>query len=89
MSVVMRPYHDVVAPDLQRAYDKSDREVMECFVTGARVLRDLSQLHPGQIGLGRKLPPNFDLARYDALKRTALQLASDLERAIANSGLAK
>jgi len=83
MAVVMRPYHDVVAPDLQKEYDKTDELVHRRFKQGARLLRDLSQISY----LARH--PDFDPMRYAALQRTALALASDLERAIANSGLAK
>lgn len=85
MAVVMRPYHETVPSDLQAAYDAGDRIVMAEFGKAAAMLRDLStrQFH-------LNVRHDFsDPNRYDTLKRTAMQLASDLERAIANSGLAK
>ncbi len=85
MAVVMRPYHDVVAPDLQRQYDEMDRNLVGSLQGIADRLRQFSQ-RPIRDG---KHHPDFDKSRYAPLQRTALALASDLERAIANSGLAK
>lgn len=83
MAVVMRPYHETVPPDLQKEYNRVDASMVGLFQEAAHELRELSQMK------NFSSRPGFDPMRYAALQRTAMQLASDLERAIANSGLAK
>ena len=89
MAVVMRPYHDVVTPDLQRAYDELDRELTGHLQGVAERLRQFSQMSIAYKDKKGRHVLGFDSSRYAALQRTVLALASDLERAVANSGLAK
>lgn len=83
MSVVMHPYHEVIPPDLQKEYDRLDTAVAEHFKGAIDQLRALAKMQV------MATHPQFNLSRYDALKRTALQLSSDLERALNNSGVLK
>lgn len=83
MAVVMRPYHETVPQHLQAQYDEVDRR----FVGEVQAIADkLRQFAQKPI---RATHADFDKSRYAPLQRTALALASDLERAIANSGLVR
>ncbi len=81
--IITRPYYETTVPELQREYDRTDRETVNLFMNAVAQLRELSNLRPGSTHC------DFNGMRYDALKRTAMQLASDLERAVNNSGFAR
>ncbi len=84
MAIITRPYYETTAPELQREYARIDADVVGCFRRAHAILWDLSRMT-----ISPEVHPDFDLTRYDALKRTAMQLASDLERAVNNSGFAR
>ncbi len=86
--IITRPYYETTAPELQREYAKYDAQVMAAFKDVTSRLRSLSKECMGP-DFATDRHPDFDLTRYDALKRTAMQLASDLERAVNNSGFAR
>ncbi|HEX7741007.1 MAG TPA: hypothetical protein VF442_01020 [Sphingobium sp.] len=83
MAVVMRPYHAEDPSDLKAEYARVDAATAKLFREEIDRLRNLAELRPGSA------MADFNAMRYDALKRTAMQLASDLERALRNSGFEK
>jgi phosphate uptake regulator len=86
MAVVNRPYFETVPPELQRQYDEIDRLMVGMLQELADKLRQFSQK---PIRTTKATHADFDRSRYASLQRTALALASDLERAISNGGFRK